>query len=102
MKVKAPQTREEFEAYIRAMDEANAAFFKVCPEVVAEENAEIVNCDVPSMDEEDYLFFKSAYETNPLARAEMEAAGITFPDVKFEQKVQEKKKKRKSTKTQGA
>ena len=42
MKVKAPQTREEFEAYIRAMDEANEAFFKNVqekPEVVEETEA---------------------------------------------------------------
>ena len=35
--------------------------------------------NVPSMAEEDYLFFKSAYENNPQARAEMDAAGIKFP-----------------------
>ena len=101
MNVKAPQTKEEFEAYIRAMDEANEAFFKDCPVAVAEENTEIATRDVPSMEEEDYLFFKSAYETDPVARAAMEAAGITFPDVKMEQKIQERKKKRKSAKTKG-
>lgn len=81
MNVKAPQTREEFEAYIKAMDEANEAFFKDCPET---EEEEVANCDVPSMLEEDYYFFKSAYENDPAARAAMDAAGITFPDEKFE------------------
>ena len=38
--------------------------------------------NVPSMAEEDYLFFKSAYENDPKARAAMDAAGITFPKEK--------------------
>ena len=66
---------------------------------VPQTREEMATRDVPSMEEEDYLFFKSAYETNPVARAAMEAAGITFPDVKMEQKIQERKKKRKSAKT---
>lgn len=98
MNVKAPQTREEFEAYIKAMDEANEAFFKDCPETEVEE---VANCDVPSMLEEDYFFFKSAYENDPVARAAMDAAGITFPDEEFEREIQERKQKRKSAKAHG-
>ena len=82
-----------------AQRKAKDAFIENRPETEVEQMAVR---DVPSMEEEDYLFFKSAYETNPVARAAMEAAGITFPDVKMEQKIQERKKKRKSAKTQGA
>ena len=98
MNVKAPQAREAFEENEKVVNEANEPFLKNYPET----EEEIANCDVPGMDEEDYLFFKSAYETNPVARAAMEAAGITFPDVKMEQKIQERKKRRKSAKTQRA
>ena len=85
MRVKAP-SEEEFEVSISAIDEANEVGFNN-RHAVAEENTKTAPRDVPSMEVEDYLFFKSAYETNPVARAAMDAAGITFPDVEFEKKM---------------
>ena len=46
------------------------------------EKAKKTNRNVPSMADEDYLFFKSAYETDHKARAAMDAAGIKFPKEK--------------------
>ena len=81
----------------QAMQEAKRVFGSMI-----EENSESTNRDVPSMSVEDYLFFKSAYENDPVARAAMDAEGITFPDEAMEREIREwNRKHRESEKIHG-
>jgi hypothetical protein len=43
------------------------------------EKAKKTTRNVPSMEDEDRLFFESAYKNNPKARAAMDAAGVKIP-----------------------